>query len=223
MTVADNLANKVFETLGSEIMSGELGPGTRLGEEALSARFGISRGPVREAIRRLQQKGFVAYAPNVGARVASFSPQDLISLYAVREALEGMAARHAAEAITDDELAELRRIQDDRESEAAGGGAYSVDADLDFHYRVAQASGNPFLTKFLCEDLYSLFRICRAQNARISGRHEEALREHRMVLSAMEARDPALAELAMRRHIANAREYFRVAIGDRDAPDPRGS
>ncbi|MCP5150453.1 MAG: GntR family transcriptional regulator [Ectothiorhodospiraceae bacterium] len=207
---ADNLAARVYATLGSEILTGRMAAGAKLVEESLSERLGVSRGPVREAIRRLQQRGLVICEPNVGARVASFSRDDMLSLYSVREALEGMAVRLATAAIDDEELDQLGAILDRMASRADHDDDLGFDGDLDFHARIARASGNPFLTRFLCEDLYALFLISRNQNARATTRRAQALQEHRLVLAAIRSRDPDLAEHAMRRHIANSRAFFEA-------------
>ena len=89
-------ADRVFEALQDAIVRGELPPGARVGETDLAERFGTSRGPLREALRRLESRRLVERTPHVGVRIAALDHGDLIELYYLREALEGMAARLAA-------------------------------------------------------------------------------------------------------------------------------
>ncbi len=101
------LADQVVERLQDDIVLGVLPPGTKLGEAELAARYGVSRGPLREAIRRLESRKLLERIPHVGTRVATLKLEDLIEIYRVREALEGMAARQAAENMSQAEIAGL--------------------------------------------------------------------------------------------------------------------
>ncbi|HCE39516.1 MAG TPA: GntR family transcriptional regulator, partial [Alcanivorax sp.] len=104
------LADRVFTRLQDDIVRGEIPPGSKVSETELAGRYGVSRGPLREAIRRLESRKLLEREVHVGTRVASLSFEDLIEIYYVREALEGQAARLAAERMTDQEVAGLHQV-----------------------------------------------------------------------------------------------------------------
>lgn len=206
--VSTNLAALAFERLEQAIMRGELKPGERLSETTLAKRFGISRGPLREAIGRLEGRKLVERVANQGARVVSLSQEQVIDLLLIREGLEGMACRLAATRIKSAELKKLRRMLDRHardEAVVSGRGYFQGGRDLDFHYRIVAASGNARLVQMLDEELYSLLRLYRHRLSTHEGRPAQALKEHEAVLAALEARDPDAAEAAMRLHIRNSR------------------
>ncbi len=206
--VSANLSMLAFERLEQAIMTGELKPGERLSEVTLARRFGISRGPLREAIGRLEGRNLVERVANLGARVVSLDPAQIIDLLVIRESLEGMACRLAATRIKSSEVKRLNRMLDEHARDAqvvTGKGYFQGGGDLDFHFCIVRASGNDRLIKMLDEDLYSLLRLFRHRLSTAPGRPALALEEHRTVLAALEARDPDAAEAAMRTHIRNSR------------------
>ncbi|MGE4527405.1 MAG: GntR family transcriptional regulator [Rhodospirillaceae bacterium] len=216
-----SLANRLFETLGEEIISGILPPGAKLSEPVLSRRFGVSRSPVREALRRLEERNLITSAPNLGARVASFSPAQLLEVFHVREAMEGMACRLAAERMTTEEIDALEKIlaAHERDLSARHDGAYYQDTyELDFHYRIARGSRNFLLEKMLCEEFYMLIRLFRRHHHWVSSRGRKAWEEHSLILIALRRRDAELAEILMRRHVAAARQNFEAGL--RRGADP---
>jgi DNA-binding GntR family transcriptional regulator len=109
---AQSLVDAVTERIEAAIISGALEPGSRLSEQALAASLGVSRGPLREAIRRLEGRKLLQRTPNIGVRVAALSLKDLNEVLQVREALEGMAAALAASNMTDAEVAALQGLLD---------------------------------------------------------------------------------------------------------------
>jgi DNA-binding GntR family transcriptional regulator len=174
----------------------------------LAARYGISRGSLREAMRRLESTNLVERRPNLGARVITLSNEQLLEIYMIREALEGMAARLAATQMPDADIAELKALlaQHRRDvAEADWQTYFQQEGDLDFHFRIVQGSGNRRLTDILCNDLYHLARMYRCQFGMRSDRAEDALREHEQVADAIAERDGELAEWLMRRHIRASR------------------
>ena len=200
------------ETLCEQIILGHLGPGEKLNEVELATRFNVSRGPVREALRRLAERSLVVFSPNAGARVIRHSLDDILHLLYVREHLEGAAAKLAALEMTADEKAGLRKLLKAHSDAIAANrdGAYvQYSDDLDFHYVIIKASRNPILFNILCCDLYARLRIFRHHHKNTPGRGEKALEEHRRILMAIEEGDPELAELLMRRHIAAARDILK--------------
>src|SRR5690554_3730325 len=134
-------------------------------------------GPLREAMRRLEAHRLIERVPHVGARVVQLSMQELLELFDVREALESMAARLAAEHMTAEEIAGLRELLAMHESQAdlrKGEAYFQREGDLDFHYRIVQGSHNRMLVNMLCDDLYYLVRLYRTQFSASGSRPQRA-------------------------------------------------
>jgi DNA-binding GntR family transcriptional regulator len=198
------LADRVLEQIVEAIVQGTLAPGAPINEVDLSSRLGVSRAPLREAIFRLEAKGLVQRTPHLGTRVIDLKPNDLKDLFVIREGLEGMAARLAAEAMSDAELDQLEQSLDAhrRQPDVASGTAYyQAGGDQDFHFRIANGSNNQRLFRLLCEDMYSLMRVYRFRGSAAPGRATQAHKEHQDILTALRRRDAQAAEDAMRRHI----------------------
>jgi len=201
-------AEQVFKRIQSAIVEGQIAPGSKISEPELAKRYGISRGPLREAMHRLEGQKLLVRVPHIGARVVSLSAKELIELYQVREALEGLACRLAAEHMPPAEIDELRRVLELHEQDAAfqaGIGYYQQEGDFDFHYRIIKGSGNQALTRLLGDELYQLMRMYRLQFASTPKRPRQAFIEHHRILDALAARDGELAEMLMQRHIAASR------------------
>lgn len=219
---AKTLADRVFARLQDDIVLGELKPGTKLGESDLAARYGVSRGPLREAIRRLESRKLVERVPHVGARVAQLRAADLVEIYRVREALEGMAARLAADKMTSDEVQGLHELlaQHEQQQDIQEDTAYfQREGDLDFHYRIIHGCHNQTLIDLLIGELYHLVRMYRYQFSTVSNRPKKALAEHRRIVEAIESGDGEMAELLMRRHISRARENIEMNSLDASGSD----
>jgi DNA-binding GntR family transcriptional regulator len=202
------IADRVFEQLRRSIVEGEVPPGSKLSEPELATRFGISRGPLREALRRLESTNLVERRPNLGSRVITLTTEGLIEIYVVREALEGMAARLAAEHMSEESIEELKDLLEQHGRDVAREywqAYFQREGDLDFHYRIVQGSGNQRLIGILCDDIYHLARMYRCQLGMGSDRARDALKEHRLIVDAIADRDGELAELLMRRHIRTSR------------------
>ncbi|SDG99468.1 DNA-binding transcriptional regulator, GntR family [Pseudomonas flavescens] len=198
-------SEQVFRRIQAAIVKGEIAPGSKISEPELARTYGISRGPLREAIHRLEGQRLLVRVPHVGARVVSLDREELIELYEIRESLEGMACRLAAERMSDAEIDDLRRVLDTHERDEAfqaGVGYYQQEGDFDFHYRIIHGSGNRTLVKMLCGELYQLVRMYRIQFSVTPNRPPQAFAEHHRILDAIAERDGELAELLMRRHIA---------------------
>ena len=203
------LADRVCDEIVTAIVVGDIPPGHKISEPELAKVYGISRGPLREAIRRLEGLRLVERKPHIGARVVKLSAKELIEIYCVREALEGMACRLAAENMPQDEIDSLRTLLNEHEQsieQLDGRSYFQKEGDLDFHHRIVQGSKNEKLLEFLGGDLYHLVRMYRYQFSASSSRPTRALKEHRQILDAIESRDPELAEMLMRRHIGAARK-----------------
>ena len=208
-------SESLTEILIEAIVEGSLEPGSKISEPELAKRFEVSRGPLREAIMRLEGLGLIERIPHVGARVITFSPEKLVEIYAVREALEGMAARLAARYISQEELLSLELLlakHSKHIDEVAGASYFHQEGDFDFHYRIIQASRHSKLIALLCDELYHLLRMYRYQSPRAQSRPKEALNEHKFILQAIRNRDEELAEMLMRRHISGSRRLIEQQI-----------
>lgn len=201
------LSDRVCNQLKEDIITGHLDQGAKIKEEELAREHGISRGPLREAIRRLEGMHLVQRIPHAGARVVTLTHKMMSDIYRVREALEGMSARLAAENMQPadiDALWELLESHEKNIKETDGKVYFQREGDVDFHFRIAQASGNDWLIHHLSSELYQLIRMCRYRSALHPSRPVRALAEHRHIVEAIAAGDGELAELLMRRHISGA-------------------
>lgn len=210
-TKSENLTEYLIEA----IVDGELTPGSKISEPELAKQFQVSRGPLREALMRIEGLGLIERIPHIGARVIQLTLSKLVELYAVREALEGMAARLAARNISELELAGLEILLSTHSThidQVEGASYFHQQGDFDFHYRIIQASRNQQLIGLLCDELYHLLRMYRYQSPRAHSRPVEALEEHKFILRAIAERDEELAEMLMRRHIARSRQLIEQQI-----------
>lgn len=225
---ARTLAEQLFNQISEAIIRGDLPAGSKISEPALARQYGVSRGPLREALHRLQERRLVTRIPHVGPRVTSLSHQVLQELFIVREALEGMAAREAARNGSDADIAAVRAIHDGylrmMQNSAEPPPYIRGTADQDFHFLIAHASHNPTLIGLLCADLHLLLRFYRTRLRYLVGRQPRILIEHRRILEAIEERDPDMAELHMRRHISAARHalgaFLAASPAQTRAPEP---
>jgi DNA-binding GntR family transcriptional regulator len=201
------LTDRLFDSLQRAIVEGEIASGSKISEPELARQYRVSRGSLREAIGRLEARKLVERKPNLGARVVTLSYEQLIEIFQVREALEGMAARLAAQNMSDQEISELQTLltEHGQQIEEQQGQAYfQKQGDLDFHYRIVQGSKNRQLIGLLCNDLYHLLRMYRYQFGMRSKRSQQAYNEHHFLLNAIVARDAEMAELLMRQHIRSS-------------------
>lgn len=210
--------NSAYQRLLEEIRGGSLLPGDRLREIELSERLGVSRTPVREAIRQLEADGLVTHVPRLGATVRSLDYAEVMELYEMRAVLEGTAARLAARAASDVELDELD-VLNDRLAEA-GTGPEAVRINRIFHATLLDVAKNRFLAKSILSLQKSLLILGPSQLLD-SDRAEAAVAEHRRIMAALKSRDGAGAEAEMRAHIEAAQRMRIRALQERDrAHDP---
>lgn len=202
----------VFETLRDAIINQVLRPGERLMEIQLAEEMGVSRTPVREAIRKLELEGFVVMVPRKGAYVAGISMKDIHEVFEVRAALEALAASLAAERITEEELEEMeRRLVKEAEETELNNLRSIVEIDTSFHdilYRTARNSRLVHFVNLLQEQLH---RFRSASLAR-PGRSRTALEEHRKIVEALADRDGKRAEQLAREHIENAEQAMMLSL-----------
>ncbi len=199
-------ADKTFFQLRKDIVDGRIAAGSKLSETGLSRNYDVSRALVREAINRLETCHLVERRANVGARVVALSPERLVSLYQVRESLEGMAARLAATNMSDAEIEDLEALLDTHfQTIQSGDRLYQEAGDVDFHYRIILGSKNDHLISMVTEGIYHLIRMYRVQLGMAGPRLTTAFDEHRNIVQAIANRDGELAEMLMRRHILYTR------------------
>lgn len=203
-----SLRAKVFNQLQNDILNGKYHIGDNLIETKLSDELGVSRTPIREALRQLELEGLVQSIPNKGVIVRGISPQDIEDIYTIRMLIEGLAARWTAEKITAEELDELKEaveleefytIKNDRE--------HVLQLDSKFHEIIFKASKS----KPLMHTLSSFHHyIQRARNISfgLPGRAQKALEEHKAILQAIMDRNPEMAEKLTIEHVKNASINF---------------
>lgn len=194
-----SIATQIEAHLERLIFEGEIGSGQRLSEPEIAAWFRTSRSPVREALRRLEASGLVTIEPRRGASVKVPSRTDVEDTLAIREALEGMAARLAAERAEVEDIALLRNALNKRGKDAQGRGER-----IDFHEALLRTARNERLQDIVRGSM-NLFRILRAISARAEGRATHSAEEHLAILRAVEDHDPNAAEEAARKHIRKVR------------------
>lgn len=200
----------VFESMREAIIGGVLRPGERLMEIQLAEEMGVSRTPVREAIRKLELEGLVVMIPRKGAYVAEVSLKDLADVFEIRAALEGLAASLAAERVTDDEVEAMERLLLFKEGETQ-----SIDdivtTDTDFHAMVYKASRNGKLVQML-ENLREQIQRFRSTSLAVPGRPRDAVEEHRAIVEALAGHDAEAAKGLAEGHIASAESVMLEAI-----------
>ena len=208
-------ADKTFLQLRTDIVEGIIPAGSKLSETELSTKYAVSRAVIREAINRLTSCHLVERKANVGARVVALSPEGLIQLYQVREALEGMAARLAARYMSDDEIADMQALLDSHFDKVRDSHSYYQEAgDVDFHYRIVTGSKNDHLISVLIDGLYHLVRMYRVQLGMAGPRVSTAFDEHRHIVNAIANRDEELAEMLMRRHILYSKNNIEKKLNN---------
>ena len=158
-------ADKTFIQLRQDIVEGQITAGSKLSETELSTKYAVSRAIIREAINRLESSHLVERKANVGAKVVALTPEGLVQLYEVRESLEGMAARLAADQMTDQEITALQDLLNSYGDTVKSGETYYQEAgDVDFHYRIILGSKNTHLISLLIEGIYLKYPSCKTPN-----------------------------------------------------------
>lgn len=209
----------VFESLREAIINATLKPGERLMEIQLAEEMGVSRTPVREAIRKLELEGFVVMVPRKGAYVAGVSIKDIADVFEVRAALEGLAAGLAAERITDNELEVLERsLVHVAEASEAGDLEKLVTMDTDFHDILYKACRNERLIQIV-SNLREQIQRFRSTSLSQPGRMKLAWEEHKEIVEAISERNVELARELAREHIENAENSMLDVMRDKDNPE----
>lgn len=197
------LRDVVFNTLRKAILRGNLEPGERLREIHLADKLGVSRTPIREAIRKLELEGLVVMIPRKGAVVAEITEKSLRDVLEVRRALEALAVRLACEKILDAEVEELK-VAAERFEEALETGDVTAfaEADVRFHDIIYRATDNQRLIQLLYNLREQMYRY-RVEYLKREDAHETLLEEHQAIIETIEKRDVSKAVEAVRTHIDN--------------------
>lgn len=207
----------IYQAILDAIYQGRLQPGSVVNEASLAQEFGVSRGPVREAIRRLQGIQLITREPYIKSRVVTLDATTARELFELRMALEGMACNIDARRMSDTDIDGLiSELERSRHTYAANATAENA---FDFHERIVRACGNARIINLLCGDLYHLLRIYRRHSGAIIERKEEAYDEHWQILRAIKARDPQLAESLMRSHVRRAARNLFDHLDGENLPD----
>lgn len=200
----NSLGSRVFTRLQNDILDGKYIAGDNLIETKLSSELGVSRTPIREAIRQLELEGLVKLIPNKGAVVKGLSVQDVKDIYAIRILIEGLAAKWAAEKITEEELEVLKETVDLEEFYTLKGDTeHVIKMDTRFHEKLFRASKSIPLIHTLSTFHHYLQKV-RADNIRKPGRASETLEEHKKILQAIIDGNGELAEKYTTEHVRNA-------------------
>lgn len=209
------LREVVSEALRESIVSGTLKPGERLMEIQLAEELGVSRTPVREAIRRLELEGFLVMVPRRGTYVSDLTIKDINEVFEIRTALDVLAAGLAAERITEEELEQMERLLvqigehiDRREADQI------VQADGEFHDILYRASRNDRLVGII-NNLREQFTRFRTISMAYPGRIKNTLEEHRRLVEAIAQRNPDMAQQAAREHMENAEQTLLNDLNER--------
>lgn len=201
-----NKTDRVYEILLDNIIKRNFAPGTKLGEQYLADQLGVSKTPVREALSRLERENLVNIYPNRGAFVVEITKEDIIEIYDLREVLEGLAARQAAEKIGDNGIDRIQKLifamEDSLEDNDLE--AYSSH-DSKLHEILGRISGNERLQEMV-KNLRYQARILMSSSVQIPGRAEESIKEHKRILKALKAGNGPEAERQVRLHTKNTKK-----------------
>lgn len=197
-------ADLVFERLESDILTGVYKRGTVLTETELSKSLNVSRTPIREAIRRLEQEHLIKETSK-GSVVVGVSEQDILDIYDIRIKIEGVATRLCAENATEEIIKEMGDIIDLQEFYSKKGEAEKVkSADSRFHELIYKNSGSE-IYEYILLSLHSKVQLTRKNSMQESERSLEALKEHKEIYLAIKERNGELAEKLMVKHVTNAK------------------
>jgi DNA-binding GntR family transcriptional regulator len=195
------LYEDVAERLRAQIFSRELEPGAWIDEQQVAANYGISRTPLREALKVLAVEGLVTMKPRRGAYVAEMSRDDVTQVYRVLAALESDAAAEAAERASDAQLASLQTLHDKLEKQTRQREAFFA-ANERFHLALLDAAGNRWRTQIVT-DLRKVMKLNRHHSLFRQGRIDESLAEHRALMAALAARKAERARQLVLEHFRN--------------------
>jgi len=200
------LRDVVFNTLRQAILTGELKPGERLMEIHLANRLGVSRTPIREAIRKLELEGLVTMIPRRGAEVAQITEKSMNDVLEVRRAMDALCVELACDRITEEELEELRKACEGFEQAVKTKDAKKIaQADVTLHDIIVQATGNKRLIQLVNNLSEQMYRY-RFEYIKDFNQHEKLVEEHRIIYESIVNKDKETASTAAKLHIDNQKK-----------------
>ena len=216
LTIAENaylpLRDVVFQTLRQAILKGELKPGERLMELQLAAQLGVSRTPIREAIRMLEQEGLAVTMPRKGAEVAKMTLKGMEDVLEIREALDILACQLACDRITDDLLKTLEEKKKAFEASLETKDVKVIaDADISFHDVIYEATGNPKLVIMLNNLREQIYRY-RVEYIKKTENYPILIKEHEAIYQALLKRNKEAARASISNHVENQANAVKEVI-----------
>ena len=206
------LRDVVFNTLREAILKGDLQPGERLMELQLAAKLGVSRTPIREAIRMLEQEGLAITIPRKGAEVAKMTLKGMEDVLEIREALDELAVQLACARITEEQLSLLKDRKKEFEHSLKSGKLKAIaEADVKFHDVIYEATGNPKLVNLLNNLREQIYRY-RVEYLKNAQNHPVLIREHEAIYQALIKRDRDAAMVSIREHVSNQANAVKEVI-----------
>lgn len=210
------LRDVVFNTLREAILKGDLKPGERLMELQLASKLGVSRTPIREAIRMLEQEGLAVTTPRKGAEVAKMTLKDMEDVLEIRDALDELAVRIACQKISDEQLKQLEDMKELFEKSTQTGNVKKIaEADVTFHDVIYEATGNPKLVTLLNNLREQVYRY-RVEYIKDPKNYPTLIAEHEAILESLKNRDVKNAVEAMHVHVANQAEAVKTVIQEQE-------
>lgn len=218
-TPSTSLTLRVQAEIEGMIMNGELEAGDQVIENLLAERFGVSRGPIREACRALTQEGLLTAIPNRGMFVREIALKEALEVYDIRAALDDLVGREVAEHITEAEFVGLARLVDEMDAAARRADLDSYyPLNLEYHDTLLNLAGNQRLS-LLYRSLIKHLHLFRRKGLLGEGSMRISNEEHRLVVAALERRDPVRAGLAMRAHVLSAKQRLIAAVAAQEAAE----
>jgi DNA-binding GntR family transcriptional regulator len=210
----NSLSSEIYKKLRDSITYGYLNPGEKIMASKLEKDFGASRTPIREAIKQLQNAGYVEIIHNKGAYVKKTSLDEVEKIYDVLFVVEGYAAKLAVKNITDQEIDELKKLNNIlKELKDLNRYREYAEKNNEFHYRISQTSGNEFLQNVIYELRDRVYRY-RFLGIIIPSHIEEFISDHENIIQALRERDMVKTEENMRQHIRRLKEILVNVLRD---------
>jgi phosphonate utilization transcriptional regulator len=213
-----SLSSAAQQEIERMILAGEIAPGAKLTEAWLSERLGVSRGPIREAFRMLEEAGLVRQEKNRGVFVRDIPPAEAVEIYDLRAVMDELVGRRLAASITPEQLKKVRAIVDGMEQAARGG---DIDAyhllNLQFHDALVEFAGNRKMAA-IYRKLVKELALFRRRNLDDRTVLPHSIAEHRQILKAIASGDPEAAGRAMYEHVIESKERMLKGEAARGAP-----
>jgi len=208
-----SLRGRVFKQLRENILSGFYKDGMELREITIGEELGVSRTPVREALRQLELEGLVKIVPNKGAYVTSINSKDIRDIYKMRSMLEGLCAKWATRNITEEQIEELEEIiylsEFHLKKMNAGKAVHVSELDGKFHLILYQAANSRMLEHVL-KDFHKYVQVARTMSVKSEERAKKSIQEHKEILDAIKAKDEEKAEMLANKHILNVIKNLHI-------------